>query len=217
MSGFLDKNNRIVDMVLTGEGKYLLSKGALQFVYWIPFDDEVDYDPYIAHSSSLSQAELSSSRVEQIEATLVREATTGYRRFNKLAKDETNVHRPIFTMPQGQKSIPRMSSSNGIETTANIEVKQRQLVEEVAKKDRFGDTVEYYRKDIGYESYDSSISTLSYKYVDGSYPPDHKSEGFLLRIFKSGSDGLVEIEHRRDMSNDICFNNDLKIIPEKKK
>jgi hypothetical protein len=86
MAGFLDKQDRIIDMVLTGYGKTLLSKGDLRFVYWAPFDDEVDYDPYISQSGSMTAVQLSSSRQDFIESTLVREATAGYRELTTRVK-----------------------------------------------------------------------------------------------------------------------------------
>ena len=204
MSGFLDKNNRIIDMVLTGEGKHLLSKGALHFIYWIPFDDEVDYDPYIAASASMSSAEISSSRVDQIENTLVREATTGYRRQNKSGSDETNVHRPIFTMAQGQTQLPKMLL-NSFNLSASLEVKQQALTKDGVQENQVIDT--------GYRTFDTSNVALSYKLMEGSYPHDYKTEGYLIRVYRSGTDGLQEVIHRRDLENNICFNNDLKFFP----
>lgn len=44
MAGFLDSESQIIDMVLTGHGKKLLSHGQLRFVYWAAYDDEIMYD-----------------------------------------------------------------------------------------------------------------------------------------------------------------------------
>jgi hypothetical protein len=52
MAGFLDSQQRIIDMVLTSRGKLLLSNGELRFVYWAAFDDEVDYHPRITYVAS---------------------------------------------------------------------------------------------------------------------------------------------------------------------
>ncbi len=108
MAGFLDKNDRIIDFMITSKGKSLLSKGDLRFVFWRAFDDEIDYDPFISQSGSMNDLELESNASEQIESALVREATTGYKDVNSICRDNTNVIRPLFDMPHGQKEIPRM-------------------------------------------------------------------------------------------------------------
>lgn len=207
MGGFLDKETRIVDMVLTGLGKRLLSQGDLSFVYWVPFDDEVDYDPYIYNSGSLTMAQMSQSQFDQVEATLVREATSGYRSMNKSGSDYTNVHRPLFNMPQSQRVLPRMQSSFGtgsVELT--LEVKQRKVYDIHIRKDQFGNTIEQLGPyDRGQERYESSNVILGYKYAPGSFPPDFNSDGFLVRVYRSGSEGLIEVGERLDSENQIAY------------
>jgi hypothetical protein len=208
MAGFLDKNERIIDMVLTGLGRDLLAKGDLRFVYWMPFDDEVDYDPYISQSGSLTAAELSASRVEQTEESLVREATTGYRSTNAVSLDTTNVSRPVFTMPQGQSQLPRMFVSQT--GTLSIEIKQKKIVDHKQKKDQFGNVTGHIGPiHRGHERYGSSSRSVECAYVPGSFLPEQQLDGFMLRVFKSGSDGLTEVPEKLDSSNSIVFGGEI--------
>ena len=113
MAGFLDPKERVIDLVLTDVGKSLLLKGDLHFTYWIPFDDEVDYDPPIAPNSpipfeggfvtsaSLDPEDMKSLRIGKTEEPLLREATMGYRGLNVREEDTTNVHRPMYSAPPG--------------------------------------------------------------------------------------------------------------------
>lgn len=210
VAGFLDKETRVVDMVLTGRGKELLSQGDLRFVYWAPFDDEVDYDPFVAGSASLSSVELSSSKTVQTEASLVREATTGYRRHDRFGRDTTNVHRPLFDMPQGQRILPRVTSSVDHSEGLEIVVKQRKIVETRIKRDQFGNVVEQLGPfDRGYERFEASDVSFEYAYAGGSFPADHRSEGFLVKVYRSGSDGHVKVDEKRDATNRLSYENDL--------
>ena len=200
MAGFLDKETRIIDMVLTGHGKQLLSQGELEFVYWAPFDDEVDYDPFLSNSGSLSQLELTGAINEHIEATLVREANTGYAISNTSLDDATNVKRPLFTMAQGQNIVPKMKVDDA-GGTLEIQVDQYKSTK------TFNSNVATDQKtyDVGYVRENSTSAEITLGYEKDSYPSDHTYEGFLLRMYKSGSDGLVELEHKRDASNELAF------------
>lgn len=201
-------------MVLTGYGKDLLSKGELRFVYWVPFDDEVDYDPPIMNSASLTSVALTGSIFDQVEATLVEEAKTGYAKLNKSGSDHTNVFRPLFTMAHGQRILPRMTASDGPTGSVNLEVKQQKFTEVHVKKDQFGNTIEQLGPfDRTISRYEASNKTFAYKYAPGSFPSDYQPEGFLVRVYRSGTEGLVEIDERLDERNDIAFNNDLKFFP----
>jgi hypothetical protein len=213
VAGFLDKNTRVVDMVLTGEGKYLLSKGELRFVYWMPFDVEIDYDPYIANSGSLTGIQLSASINEQIENSPIREATTGYRRLNMSGSDETNVRQPLFSVPQGHRVIPRMTASDGPSGDINIEVKQRKISELVVKRDPSGVVLEQLGPyDRGFERFDTSAVVIDQGYSRDGFPVDHVLDGFLVKVYRSGSNGLVEVDARRDLSNELAFGNDLRLV-----
>lgn len=213
MAGFLDKNSRIIDMVLTGEGKALLAKGDLNFVYWTPFDVEIDYDPYMANSGSLTTAQLSASIDTLIENAPIREATTGYKRLNSKGLDTTNVSNPLFTVPQGHRVIPRMKVTDGPTGSIDIEVKQRKVSEIFVKKDNHGKVLEKLGPyDRGFERFDTSIFTIEHGYSRGGFPADHVFDGFVVKILRSGSNGLVDVSPSRDMSNNIAFNNDLRLI-----
>lgn len=208
MAGFLDKDTRIIDMVLTGYGKSLLSRGELNFCYWVPFDDEVDYDPHIAESGSLSAVALSSSIADSIENTLVREATTGYRMFNLLGKDQTNVINPVFTTAQKQDVLPRIAVSGSVSvTTYQRKVKKSFVVNE---KDGKG-VAQLSDSDVGVERFNSSQDSIKMGYEKDGFVGAARPDGFFVTVFESGSNGLVELKPKRDVSNDLCFGSDLKV------
>lgn len=99
MAGFLDPSERVIDMVLTDQGKQLLMRGDLHFTFWQAFDDEVDYQPQATHLRA--DQTLAQRQQELTETPLVREATLGYRGLNFAADDTTNVHRPMYSGPPG--------------------------------------------------------------------------------------------------------------------
>jgi hypothetical protein len=212
MAGFLDRDNRIIDMVLTNNGKRLLSQGDLRFCYWTPFDDEIDYQPYIAESSSLSQDQLSSSIYSSIENTPVREAVSGYRNFNSSGSDTVNVIHPMFTMPQGQKVLPR---SVFVENTGTfvISTNQRSVQRIHQKGEATGKFINSIQpQDLGVERFDSTDFSIFLSYFKDSFPSDFQTEGFQIRVLKSGSNGYVELRTRRDMNNDLTYSNDVKVL-----
>jgi hypothetical protein len=200
MAGFLDAKERIIDMVLTGEGKYLLSRGELNFVYWAAFDDEVDYDPYISNSASLSAAQISSSIAVLIEDTPLREVTTGYTRFNKSGSDNTNVNRPLYKMPQGQSVLPTFFTHG--EATSSLSARQ------YIKYENEG-TISNIKIS------DTSKSTLQFGYTKDSFPPEYQYEGILLRVYRSGSEGWIELGQQFDSNSNICFGKEIKVQSEK--
>lgn len=215
MAGFLDKNTRIIDMVLTSHGKRLLSAGDLHFCYWIPYDDEIDYDPFISTSSSLSSDQLSASIYQSIETTPLREATTGYSDFNKERSDFTNVHNPIFTKAQGQEVLPRAVFPQAAERF--IEARQRKverIYQDRDKKKKYDNPL--LARDIGTERYDSSTFVLELAYSKDSFPSDFQPEGFIFRMLQSGSSGWSEVVPRRDLNNDLSYNNDVRIFTGKR-
>jgi hypothetical protein len=214
MAGLLDKNTRVIDMILTGVGRSLLSQGKLRFVYWMPFDNEVDYDPYVSQSGTMTSIQLSQSIQDQIESCVVREAVSGYPVSDRSGSDSTNVFRPIFTMPQGQQMIPRMTSSDGPTGSVTLETQQRKLSEVRVIRDKGGNVLEQIGPiDRGYERLNTTAFRLQYEYSPGSFPSDYPSEGFLVRVFRSGVEGTVEVKERRDLDNVISFNNDVRLIP----
>lgn len=211
MAGFLDRDTRIIDMVLTNHGKSLLSKGKLNFCYWIPFDDEIDYDPYIANSSSLTADQLSSSIYRNIEDTPIREAVSGYRNFNASGSDTVNVHRPMFTIAQGQTVLPRsVFPSEGDRTITTFQRKVQRIYQDRDRKGKLLNSID--SKDMGTERFESTNVVLDFSYSRDSFPPDFQTEGFHVRILRSGSNGWSELSPRRDMSNDLSYSNDLRIF-----
>lgn len=44
--GFIDRQSRVLDVVLTERGRRLFANGELEFAYVAFFDDGIDYDPY---------------------------------------------------------------------------------------------------------------------------------------------------------------------------
>jgi hypothetical protein len=212
MAGFLDKNTRVVDMILTMEGKRLLSTGQLQYVYFALFDDEVDYDPYISKSGSMSAEALSGTKADLIEIQPVREAVSGYRMgMNMSGSDFTNVHRPLFTMKQGAQYLPRMTASDSPHGPVDLEIKQQKHQVLYTKTDQYGNIVQQQGPiDQGYARYDSEDIRFLMELLPLEVAPDKRhQEGVLVRVFRTGSEGIVEVKDRRDTNNDMAFNNDL--------
>lgn len=209
MAGFLDKNDRIIDFVITGKGKSLLSKGNLRFVYWRAFDDEIDYNPFISQSGSLTAAQIEDHIQEQIEFTPIREATTGYKDVNSLHLDNTNVFLPLYDMPQGQSQIPRTVFD--APDDPGIEIVQQKITNVLVKRDQNGNVIDQLGPfDWGFKRFDSSKQTFTMAY--SGFPSDFKPEGFLVRVLESGSDGYVEIMPQRDQQNRLSFGPDFSLV-----
>lgn len=209
MAGFLDRNTRIVDMVLTSYGKRLLSRGELNFCYWTPFDDEVDYDPFIALSGSMREDELLDAVYLSIEQTPIREATHGYKLFNLSGSDFTNVHRPMFTMAQGQRNLPRAVFSGSAQSIRTLQRRLRRIYQERDKNGKYVNSSD--PVDLGVERFGSSQFEINLSYENDSFPPDFQPAGFHVVVLSSGSGGWSEVEAKRDMSNNLSINNDVKI------
>lgn len=198
-------------MVLTNQGKSLLSQGQLRFCYWTSFDDEIDYKPYVAESGSLSADQLVAALNQSIEDTPIREAVSGYRELGPSGSDTTNVNHPMFTMGQGQTVLPR--SIFPADGTREIETKQRRVQRIYQGRDKTGKYVNSIDpQDLGIERFDSSAFVLDFGYTKDSFPPDFQPEGFHVRIFRSGSNGFTEVVPRRDMSNDLAYSNDVRVF-----
>ena len=211
MAGFLDKNTRIVDMVLTDYGRELHSQGKLEFTYYAFSDDEVDYDPYIHNSSSLSSTELTSSKEQQIDATLVREAVFGLSKDTSPAgKDSTNIQNLMFTMPQGQTVLPEVEFAPDL-TSGSIDTKQQKLQEVFVTLDQFGNIISKLGPfDLGFRKFDGSRLSFDMKVRDFFDRAAH--EGYLVRVFTSGSDGLREVKSKRDINNALSYMCDLRLF-----
>lgn len=211
MAGFLDKNTRVVDMHLTMEGKRLLSLGQLRFSYFALFDDEVDYDPFISQSGSMTAAQISGTRDDYIENTLVREAVSGYRLSNRSGSDNVNVQKPLFTMKQGAKYLPRMSGSLAPTGSITLQAYQQKYQDSYTRVDKNGTVIENLGPiDQGYNRFGSQVRQVAYDLTpsDVALDPAHQ-DGILIRVFKSGSEGLQEIKPRPNAANRLTYSNDL--------
>lgn len=187
MAGFLDKESRIVDMVLTNVGRELLSRDELEFALWAPFDDEFDYSPVIASTGSLSSDQLVELRRTQMEEALVREATSGYRVSDTSGSDTTNLNRPLFTRPQGKDTLPRMVLEGDLTGTLVVRVRQQKVVDVPIGWPDDGST----RQERGYRRFDASTVSIVPGYTKDSWPDDHRPLGFSVRVLVSGAEGLV--------------------------
>jgi hypothetical protein len=288
----------------------MLSRGRLRFAYWAAFDDEVDYAPYLANSGSLTPEQLSGALDDQIEATLVREATSGYKRLTRstlfgagsnptgslpphasetppsgegwtrvideyndgipnatvtvwsvpfdvdfayggngnwvygrlsrgtlvtgslnrffgsdplvgvvknlwarprsFVSDTTSVFRPIFTMPQGQTVLPRVHAPQIPSGSVEMRLLQRPVQDVYVQRDSVGRVLEQLGPyDRGFERLGSTESALEIGYVPGSFPIDHQSEGFLVRVFKKTQDGFAELDPRLDDRSRLSYGNEL--------
>ena len=208
--GFLDKNNRIIDMVLTDYGREQYSKGELEFTYYAFSDDGVDYDPYISTSGSLTSVQLEEEKIDQIAATLIREAIFGHHKGENFeSKDQTNIKNLLFTVPQGQIIVPEMIISPTIET-GSLETKQQKVVERATTRDKDGNLINVINEsDRGYRKFNSQKLKLDIEMED--YFEKASQEGYSIKIFESGSSGLTEIKSKRDNRNITSFSKDLQL------
>lgn len=209
--GFLDQQERIIDMVLTDEGKRQLSVGELKFVYYSFFDDAVEYNPYISNSSSLTSEQLSAEKTKQTESFLGMEAVTGLS-FKRLQNDldTINVNKPLFTMPQGLKVLPRATYDPDI-VSGTIQTSQQKLSTIYTKKDSNGTTISSDGPfDNGFIREKTSAVTVDLGYQD--FFPEFMQKGFLINVLASGSDGLDMVLSKKDAMEDDCYKTDLKVI-----
>jgi len=214
MAGFLDRDTRIIDMVLTCKGKSLFSKGDLHFCYWIPFDDDIDYQPTVSESGSLSAIQLTASIKQSIEDTPIREAVSGYTNFNNSGSDFTNVRNPMFTMAQGQKVLPRAVFPDDTEKTILTNQRMvRRIYQDRDNNGKYNNSIS--PRDIGVERFDSTAFSLEFAYEKDSFPHDFRTKGFHIKVLRSGSDGLTEVVPKRDMSNDLSYSNDVRVFTDK--
>jgi len=196
MAGFLDSQQQIIDMVLTGHGKMLLSHGELRFVYWAAYDDEIQYSsPGASGSLPLTGSELQTFT----EDPLQREATIGYRTYNLRGEDRTNVNRPLITVSPGWDVVPSASFSND---RSEIAVQQQPIVQ----TSDFGDV------GMGVVRSQSTRINVSADYGKESYPRNHKLEGFYVRVLESGSHGYIEQHHTFDENSEMVIGSQLKVI-----
>lgn len=212
---FLDRNTRIIDFVLTQEGKKLRSEGKLNFTYFQLFDDAIDYFPYISNSGSLTAAEHTASMIQQIEETNVCEALTGLRKHNGLGKDQTNVQRPLFTVPQGTTILPKLIPVHRT-GSVNLTAFQQKVEDHYEKRDDSGNILESNGPVVrGYQRFNSSLYSFDYRYTPNSFPDEYLLNGLRIKIFLSGTEGYEEVDARYDLNDDLSFRNDLKMATTK--
>ena len=210
MAGFLDKNTRVMDMILTLEGKRLMSTNQLDFAYFALFDDEVDYDPYIAQSGSMTDTEVSGMKLDLTETSLIREAVSGYLYgINGDSFDFTNVKNKLFTMKQGSKVIPTFTLQSGPSGSTELSMRQ-QKVQNVSVRTEGDVTSAVVSQDAGYKRFGSQGIDILYNLTPEAMAADiSQQDGILIRVFASGSDEPIEIKEKRDSTNRICYNSDL--------
>lgn len=103
--GYLDRQSRVVDFVLTERGRKLYASGQLDFVYFAVFDDGIDYDPYC--TGTLSESE----RQEQIEALPMLEAP--FVRDVRAAVSPLEPRSHLFTAASGYRVVPHVGLPAG--------------------------------------------------------------------------------------------------------
>jgi hypothetical protein len=232
MAGFLDPKERVIDMVLTETGKQLLMKGELRFVYWIPFDDEVDYNPQvITLDAGHEQQTVEERRQELAETPLTMEAKMGYRGFNLAEEDLTNVHRPMFTAVPGVGLSTPLPQAVVDTDAVNIRVEQRKLTKTYVQRDHEGNVIggQAGPIDVGFQRSNGSTADINASYSTGSFTSDSQLEGFLVTMYQSsslvskaigtgvladtyvlsGSGGHREVLHNRDSKGNIVYHNNL--------
>lgn len=232
MAGFLDPKERVLDMILTETGKQLLMKGELRFVYWIPFDDEVDYNPNVVNLDlGHAQQTVEERKRELMETPLTTEARMGYRGLNLVAEDLTNVHRPMFTaVPGVGVSTPLPQASVDADTIV-ISIEQKKLTKTYVQVDKYGNPVggQVGPMTVGYQRSNGSSVDINATYSTGAFTSDSQLEGFLLTMYQSssqvntsvgtgtlsgtytlsGSGGHAEVLHNRDSGGNIVYHNNL--------
>lgn len=195
MAGFLDPQTQIIDMVLTGHGKMLLSHGELRFVYWAAYDDEIQYSsPGASGSLPLTGSDLSNF----IESPLQREAVIGYKMYNKRGEDFTNVHTALMSVPPGWSVVP---SASFVHDKSEINVNQQQIIQT-------SDTGDV---NMGVVRSDSTSVEVYADYNKESYPRNHKLEGFYTRVLASGTNGYIEQHHTLDDNSEIVVGTHLNV------
>lgn len=218
MSGFLDPGERVIDLVLTDTGKRLLLKGALQFIYWVPFDDEVNYTPTVTifGSGSLTQEELDTTITNAsrslTEDPIILEAMSGYRGLNAREIDNTNVYRPMYTARPGvghMSPLPQLTLSQT--SSLDVQVEQTFKSKRQVKKDIAGNVLEFMSSDVGYQRRAGTNVQLGVGYNTGSFIPDKSYEGFLITMYQEVSGTLQEVVHNMDADGNITYRNDLSL------
>ena len=134
MAGFLDPDRDVLDVVLTQEGRAALAAGRLVFASWAPFDDGVDYDPYLPTSGSMSADALSDARLESIELTPMLECIPGRRVLDRMGRSTVGPFDPIFSVVSDATVVPRLVASTGSFSVAITQLPNGGLISRVARR-----------------------------------------------------------------------------------
>ncbi len=219
-------------MVLTDVGKSLFLKGDLHFVYWIPFDDEVDYDPSVGGKVPVGTAMVSAAlldpgqrkeyQIQLTESPLVREATIGYRGLSCTEEDTTNVHRPMYSAPPGVGQTYPLLSASVSTGSLEVVVSQQRQSKVYVQHDAAGQAV---IQTIGptdpiFRRRAQNEAVLAAEYLlDKNDLSNTQLEGFLVTVYHSSTimtdasgnvtGGFEEILQNRDSKNDIVYRNDI--------
>ncbi len=102
--GFLDKQSRVIDIVLTERGRKLYSYGQLDFTYFGLFDDGIDYNPWSSGTLTSEEIETQVESTQVLEAPLIRDVRCA------TAPLEPTSH--LFTASAGYQIVPHMDSPN---------------------------------------------------------------------------------------------------------
>ena len=168
--GYLDRQSRVIDVVLTERGRKLYAASALDFSYFGLFDDCIDYDPVLPGGTFSDD-----DREVQVESTLILEAP-----FIKDVRGTTGPMEPtdhIFTAAGGFVQLPMMSSpADG----SAIDLSSDQ------------------RRDGG--TYRRTGTSLAQIDLDVSGDSEMGNPGFIVRVLSSGSNGLQPLGFRRDLA-----------------
>lgn len=169
--GYLDKQSRVIDVVLTERGRKLFAVGRLDFAFFGLFDDCLDYDP-VAVTGSYSDVE----REREIESTLMLEAP-----FVRDVRGTTAPLEPIdhiFTAAPGYVRIPSMGSPTDGESV------------DLMADQRTGADGTYRRTGTSFAQIDLGIVGDS----------ERGNPGFVVRVLSSGSNGLQPLGFRHDLN-----------------
>jgi hypothetical protein len=166
--GYLDKQSRVIDFVLTEHGRKLFSVGQLDFTYFALLDDGVDYDPWSTGSMTPTERELQVEALPMLEAPFIRDVRSTQ------APLEPVSH--LFTAAANYATIPAVSSPvDGAQLALGGDQQQ---------------------DDGTYTRTGTSLAQIDLSLVGGVEPHD---PGFIVRVFASGSNGLVPLDLRHDL------------------
>lgn len=138
--GFLDRQNRVVDVVLTGRGRELFAVGELDFAYYSFFDDGIDYDPWSTGTLSDDQREELIHSTPMLEAPVVPDRRTAILPLeptsflSKAIPNYGELPRMLHPNPTGSSAVLRCdqfsSGSSFIRTGTSLAVVPLELSEE---------------------------------------------------------------------------------------